>query len=298
MNDLLLSYSQCLDRRLVGGKAQRLADLHRAGINVPPGFAVSTKASEKALESSSLPKVDPNPSARVAKPYHPSPKQRKAFLNSKVFDDLMPQLEARLSDLGAKSYAVRSSSPVEDSKSHPYAGLFDSYLHIPPREVLGNVKRCMLSSFNDRAISYARQQGITLSFDMAVLIVPMVYGDYSGVVFTVSPIQDQMLVIEIVKGLCDKLVLGQVSPLRIHLSRESGQIIEQTGLRLNLTPNLLQSIYQASMEIEELFGTPQDIEFVIENDNVVIVQSRDIPLRGSMMKSYSNIRLNATKDKE
>jgi pyruvate,water dikinase len=277
MTDLIFPYSQATDRKLVGGKAQRLAALHQAGITVPPGFVISTIVSKEALKTSTLPSRGSTSSSPPFKPSSISPKQRKAFYNAQIFEALQPELQTYLSDVGADSYAVRSSAPVEDSELHPFAGLFDSYLHVPQREVLGAVKRCMLSAFNERAISYARQRGVILSFEMAVLVLPMVYGDFSGVVFTASPIEKQMMVIEVVTGLCDKLVLGQVSPLRYNLSRQSGDIQNQAGASFEFDASLIKSIYQVSMEIERLFAKPQDIEFVVENRRVIIVQSRDIP---------------------
>jgi pyruvate,water dikinase len=284
MSELVLSYSQCVDRKLVGGKAQRLGDLYRAGISVPPGIVIPTTVSNNAFEITGLPKYDTTPRAKASKPYQISPKRRKAFFDAKVFEELQSDLETHLGGLGTDSYAVRSSAPVEDSKLLSFAGLFDSYLHVSRREVLGTIKKCILSSFNNRAISYARQQGIVLSFEMAVLIQPMIYGNYSGVVFTVSPVQDRMMLVEIVKGLCDKLVLGQVSPTRYGLLRNSGGIGERTESQFTITSDLLESIYRISMQVEKLFETPQDIEFVIRNDKVIIVQSRDIPPKGHSKK--------------
>src|ERR1051326_8242522 len=116
MDQLLLEYEACVDRRVVGGKAYRIAELWKAGFQVPDGFVIPTTVSKTAIETSSLPKVDPSPKADSAKPYMAPRVKRRRFLNAAIFATLESLLEQRLKRLSTDVFVVRSSSTVEDSE--------------------------------------------------------------------------------------------------------------------------------------------------------------------------------------
>lgn len=281
MNQLLFEYEECIDRTLVGGKAHRVAELWKAGFRVPEGFVVPTIVSKQAIEESSLPKADPKPRANSATPYLAPRLKRRRFLNAAVFESLEKVLDSRLILLTSDAFVVRSSSIVEDSEHHTFAGEFESYLYVTRREVLSTVKRCLLSPLNGRAISYARQSGLVLPFEIAALIQTMVFGDFSGVVFTESPTEPDYMVIELVHGLADKLVQGQAAPFRYHFHRSSGRLRRDGAGTVEVDRKMLGRLYDTAMKVEGLFGRPQDIELTITGGEVILLQARDIPIRRS-----------------
>jgi phosphoenolpyruvate synthase/pyruvate phosphate dikinase len=64
---------------------------------------------------------------------------------------------------------------------------------------------------------------------MAVLVQELIVGSYSGVVFTVSPVNVHQSVVEAVPGLNQGLVDGLVTPERWILERDSGAVVSHTA---------------------------------------------------------------------
>jgi|GEM_PF-3152191 len=92
----------------------------------------------------------------------------------------------RSSDNGTKPIAVRSSALTEDLPGASFAGLYDSYLNIRDYTAfLDALKMCWASTFNDRAVQYYMQKGLSLrDVYMSVLIMELVDAEISGTAFT------------------------------------------------------------------------------------------------------------------
>ena len=89
----------------------------------------------------------------------------------------------KISELGSP-FAVRSSSTAEDSLKFSFAGLFDSFLYVEVKDLIGKIKEVYASLFNERAIEYAYRNSIDLrDIKMAVLVQEMIMGDKFGVGF-------------------------------------------------------------------------------------------------------------------
>ena len=118
---------------------------------------------------------------------------------------------------------------------------------------------------------------------MAVLIQEQVNAEKSGVVFTKNPFNpnDNTLIIEVVKGLGDKLVSGEINPHRYDVNKKNlasfyknGEVFE----RNMLTTDEIALISRCAMQIEDFFNYPQDIEWSIEKGELYIHQSRDLKI--------------------
>jgi pyruvate,water dikinase len=205
-------------------------------------------------------------------------------------------------------YAVRSSATLEDRSDISFAGQADSYLCITGIEsIIESVKGVWQSAFSPRAVIYLHTKGVSLEkMKMAVFIQEMVPSDISGVMFTANVVTrntDEIL-INSTWGIGDTLVSGKVIPdtyvlTKIPLAvsqRERGakskmcvpKIMDdcvQTTLidtpsekstKLSLDDDTLLWIAETGLKIENGYGSPQDIEWCLTGDELVILQSRPI----------------------
>jgi pyruvate,water dikinase len=225
----------------VGGKAASLGELVRAGVAVPPGFAVTVDAFAVAMatvdaggalraEIEALDAADVPGIARVAA------RVRSALAAAPLPDDVAAAISAGYAALGAASsdVAVRSSATVEDSAEASFAGLQDTYLGVSGAPgVLDHVRRCWASLYNDESVAYRRRLRLPeTGVAMAVVVQRMVAPRAAGVMFTRSPVTGDRSVVAIegVWGLGSALVSGDVTPDSWVISKITGEI---TGRRVS-----------------------------------------------------------------
>ena len=294
------------DAALAGGKGAHLGELLRVdGVDVPPGFCVTTDAYRGIVDN------DPailNDIETLARTEHDdvdglralSATIRKALEEAIVPDGLVQQVEAALT--GGGFYAVRSSATAEDLPSASFAGQQDSFLNVPSGDVLEHVKRCWASLFTDRAVSYR----VSHEFDhrrvsMAVVVQRMVVPEVSGVVFTADPVTSNRTVasVEAAFGLGEAVVSGTVNPdvytvrdsrivtkeiatkqLAVHADPGGGtatvDVEEDRRRQPVLTDAQVLELVRCARRIEAHFGAPQDIEWCLTDTGFHIVQSRPI----------------------
>lgn len=144
---------------------------------------------------------------------------------------------------------------------------------------------------------------------MACVIQEMIFGDASGVCLTVHTLTESrdMITIESVFGLGKGIVDGKITPDSFRVRKKDFHIIEKRiGLKENivvpcsnkknqkeaietkklenekskicsLSDEVVKEIAKIATKIEEVYGlVPQDIEFTVKDNEVFILQSRDI----------------------
>jgi len=169
--------------------------------------------------------------------------------------------------------AVRSSATAEDLPDASFAGQHDSFLDVT-EDLIDSIRKCQASIDTDRAKFYREQKGITES-KMAVIVQEMVNTDFAGVMFTVDPIHKKHILIEIVKGLGEKLVSGQVTPNTFFLDKDTLEVVQENVV-FDMDKTILKELAKLGLKVQEYYGKPQDIEFCLEKDKIWLVQSRDI----------------------
>ncbi|MGL1892812.1 MAG: PEP-utilizing enzyme [Spirochaetaceae bacterium] len=164
--------------------------------------------------------------------------------------------------------AVRSSSLCEDSKELSMAGVFDSIVGIKTfTEMLNAIEQCIQSLFSDKAKSLYLEHNISEDrLKMPIIIQSFKRGRPSGVLFTIDPVKmdSSSIIISGVNSICQDFVNGNMETFRDKIIREDYKNSKHSEL------------IEKSLEIEELFECPQDIEWTKTDDELWMLQARPI----------------------
>jgi phosphohistidine swiveling domain-containing protein len=302
-------------RHLVGGKAYSLACLARDGLDVPDALCVSVSAYRDFLRASGLLGKISLELARKSledmrweEVYDSSLRIRQHFALTSLPGALASRLTAALKErFGDRAVAVRSSALAEDSAERSFAGLHESLLAVRgPAAILEAVKTVWSSLWSEGALLYRRQLGLDPEHSaMGVIVQAFVPGEVSGVAFGRSPLNDAEMVIEAVPGLNQGLVDGQVEPDRWIIDRDSGSVrftgaagrtraLRADGQGVGLRPLAgerpgkalldavrLDRVIRLVKRCEELCTLPQDVEWTLSENRLILLQSRAITTRGA-----------------
>ena len=266
------------DLPLVGGKGLNLGKLTRAGFQVPSGFCITTDAYRRSVENLSEQNIS---------------SVKEVSLETDLVESVQKAREALQTD----TVAVRSSATAEDLETASFAGQQDTFLNVHSDELLDAIKGCWASLWSERAISYRRSQGITNEgLAMAVVIQEMCEADVSGVLFTVSPFNENVSIVESNWGLGESVVSGDITPDSFQISRETGEVLERTVTTKqemitasgvtevsteqqdvsSLTDSQLEELAQLGIQVERFYGQPMDIEWALSDGKFVLLQARSI----------------------
>ncbi len=234
-----LDDDRALDATVAGGKATALARAHRSGAPTLPARVITTAVSEHHDAGGAVADI-----AAIA--------------------DVVGTM------VGAdRPLAVRSSSVAEDQASSSQAGQFETVLDVVGTEALYEAVEVVLRS---RARADAADQPI------AVLVQPMVEPEVAGVAFGVDPVSgrtDRRAVVA-VRGRPDALVGGEVDGSRWLLDTR-GHVLEadlHDGVRVATAR--LRELVALGDRLEEVFGAPQDVEWAVVGEKLVLFQSRPV----------------------
>lgn len=211
------------------------------------------------------------------------------------------------------SFAVRSSATAEDLPEASFAGQQDSYLNIRGwQDLLNACLKCYASLYTDRAIKYREDNGFAHEqVALSIGIQLMVRADQaaSGVNFTLDPGTGfrEVVLITGAWGLGENVVQGTINPDEFYVFKhtlrqdkyaiishqlgskaktmvysESGNGIinidtpEKKQEQYVLSDEEIMTLAHWSVQIEEHYGRPMDIEWAKDGPNgqLFIVQAR------------------------
>jgi pyruvate, water dikinase len=321
----VLSLEQAWDHPdLVGYKAFSLARIIRQStIPVPPGFVVTISAYQSYLEENDLPDIIEKQLRTLNLQRHESLQKassiiRKAILDGSIPSEVENSIVSMLENIGSKvdfpPWAVRSSAVGEDGEVS-FAGQYDTLLNVSREDIFTAYKTVLAGKYSIRALTYRLHNGISdAETPMAVLFLPMIDARNSGVVYTLDPLdkcEGSCIVICAVPGLGGSLVDGASVPDIILVSRhdtthfldkqaaiEKNKLVSHTTLQkeaeeLCLDDQSAMILAKWGLELENLAGIPQDIEWTQDQENkLFILQSRTIP---QSIETSDKIDLNVSK---
>jgi len=313
---LVVNLAEAADPSRAGGKGHGLYSLLKLGFNVPPGFVVTSAAYRRAaaaaavraaigtFESHAAPARVPSPQASAA-----LERVRSAFIDTAIDVEVRAEIDAAWELLvesapGEIVVACRSSAIGEDSRDASYAGQHATRLGL--RDIAGVLRaigECWASYWTDQAVAYRRRVGAG-PLAMAVVVQRVIRAELSGVAFTVNPVTGDPgeVVVNSTYGLGESVVSGSVTPDTYVVRKSDGELLaseisESKSVMLevgksggtveravepalaaasSLSPGQLAEVVARAIEIESRSGSPQDIEWAIENGELFLLQARPV----------------------
>lgn len=191
----LVPLPDAVDEREFGGKAVQLGAAVRAGLPVPPGWAISARDAVTLTATLTVTgrsdDGDTRPPASVT-----------------AWCDLWRGID----DPGP--FAVRSSAIGEDSGTASFAGAHLSVLGVRDVAAFEDAVRLVHASADAAgARAYRERLGLAADLEMAVVVQRLVEADVAGVMFTRHPVTGaEEIVVEATWGLGDAVASGIVTP--------------------------------------------------------------------------------------
>lgn len=258
-----LEDTEARDPGVAGSKAAALARTRARGLPVIPGFVVTTSAHADYLAAG------------------------RSF--TPRLESALERAWADFSDRGATAVVVRSSSTVEDVSSSSMAGRFRSVLDVRTSEDFLDAVRRVWASADEVGQGPEPQP-------MGILVQRHLSPDRSGVMFGVDPVTGDRstMAVDAVVGGPDKLVSGQVAAQHYVLTRR-GRLTSMDHQPLRhllpherplLNPRDVLALARLARTAERVFGTPQDIEWAItDDDELWLLQSRPVTATAAVASS-------------
>ena len=256
------------DEAEFGGKAVNLARALRAGLSVPPGYALSFEWVEAVTRDDAT---------------------------------VLAELESAFGKMKTP-IAVRSSAVGEDSEGASFAGQHLSVLNVATfSHLISAVAEVVQSALTPSAQSYREKLGVEGPPRMGVVLQELLNSDAAGVMFTRNPLNGvEERVIEAAWGLGEVVVAGLVIPDYYRLSPE-GEILEcrvgekDVELRLLaeggteevevptqranariLDDTDLLNLHRLALRCESVYGKGLDIEWGLAEGTLSLLQCRSI----------------------
>lgn len=259
---------QATSRARYGGKAVQLGEALRAGLPVPPGFAIEAELVEEIARG-----------------------QRHAV---EILATPLEQIRYPV--------AVRSSAAEEDSRGASFAGQHVTLLNLRDHDgVIEAIRSVYHSAHSPAALSYRARMGVASLPAIAVIVQQLVLADTAGVLFSRNPLTGaEERVIEATWGLGEAVVAGLVTPDQFRLS-PAGEILERRAgekdlmirwcdeggteevdvpasrvRTLCLDDTQLLRLHELTQRCEQVFSGQHDIEWAFVGPSLFLLQRRDV----------------------
>ena len=168
-SNYLLSLNARLSKKSIGNKAASLQFLNNNGCEIPLSFVIQGKAFDEYL---------------IKK------------------QEVVDRIKKELDKLPNHSFAIRSSTNIEDSDDFSHAGQFGTFLNVHGTgEILDAVIKVWQSAMPKNDDKYFEKTGGKKSVSCAVIIQKMVDSKLAGVSFSKNPVNNlQETIIEANEG--------------------------------------------------------------------------------------------------
>jgi phosphohistidine swiveling domain-containing protein len=249
------------DAATAGHKAANLGALARLGLPVPPGVVIAAGEGDEGLA---------------------------------------PAVAEAISILGDVPVAVRSSALAEDLEGASFAGQYETLLDVHGAQAIVDAVRRVRGGADDaRVAAYRSAHGPTGLSGIAVLLMPMIKPQASGVAFTAHPLtgEREETVVSATKGLGEQLVGGEATGEQ-WIVRDGRAMRDRRASVEVLDEQQALAVAELARRVEACFdGVPQDIEWAFAEDELYLLQARPMtalpepvrwesPLPGGLTRNF------------
>ncbi len=229
-------------KHLIGGKGASLADMTRAGLNVPPGFTISAECCDYYYRHDRRWPDDLEAEVRAnlarleqlsGRNFGVGARPLLVAVRSGAMQS-MPGMMDTVLNVGLNPDCVRAMAEragAAEGASETYRQFVAMFTHaigvsaaaipIDPWIMLRAAINAVFESWNsERAVTYRRHHQIDGLLGTAVTVQVMCPAEVAGVMFTANPVsQAAEIIIESSFGLGEAIVLGKVTPDRFVLDK-------------------------------------------------------------------------------
>ena len=311
----------------VGSKMANLGEIkNRLSLKMPAGFAITSYAYERFIEHNDL-QVEINRRFQSAdvdhmeRLYTLSSEIQQHIIRSTVPEDLADAIMEAWMRIEEETgnditVALRSSAVGEDVAGSTFAGQYRSVLNVSKENINHAYKEVIASKYSLQAITYRLNRGFKdEDIPMCVGCLSMVDAVAGGVTYSRNPFDtsDDSIFINAAWGLpksvvdgsdaCDLFIVSREEPMGI--IRQDIRVKERKFVcfphegvcRMDLTGNAknlpaieqgqIYALAKLAVKIEELYATPQDIEWAVDSDGTIyILQCRPLQQTEIQKRDY------------
>ena len=277
------------DRSTWGGKSLNLLKLGQSTeFTIPDGVAVSTDAYEQYtdhIEAQTGQDID-----QIVTDSH-MPVEKRAETAQQLIeqtplpDNLQDTIEDDIAHL--ETPVIARSSAIHEDGDDSYAGRLES-ISADSIDTIGEAIRGVYkSAVSERALSYLDQTTNTTTGSVGVLIQEHIDHDHGGVIYSTSPKDPESVYIEVADSAeavvdgdhVDSIEVEDRFGGSIKYLRDGERIEDPEDYRLR--QDQLAALNETAGEIEDLMNheepaTPYDIEFAIADEQIYILQAREL----------------------
>jgi pyruvate,water dikinase len=260
--------------------------LTKKGINIPNGFATTSKAFNLFLHENNLEDALRNTLNKLDKKAYSNlndigQEARELILNGTFSEKFSQAIIDAYKNLCNNDYfevAVRSSATAEDLPEASFAGQHDSFLNIKGEDhLLIAVKDCFASLYTNRAIKYREDKGFKhQDIALSVGIQKMVRSDKgcSGVGFTLEPESgfENIILLSGVWGLGENIVQGLVNPDEFYVFKPTLRLGKDAIIQRKMGNKAKTMVYAESNNHSSIMNT----DTPLEKQNQYILTDKDI----------------------
>ncbi len=220
--------------------------------------------------------------------------------------ELVDFIKKAYQQLNCTCISVRSSALDEDGAGHSFAGQLSSYLFIESFEdTLESIRKCWASAFSERSLVYRFENKLELfNINVAVVLQNMIFAETAGVLFSADPISKNPdhAIINAVFGVGEGLVSGHLEGDNYKVDKSNAAVIEseinpqneiftrdqnEKGLKIlpfdaekgsesTLNPAQITELTAMAKKLEDIYQSPQDIEWAYKDGELYLLQTRPI----------------------
>ena len=286
---------------LVGRKCANLGEMTKLGMKVPPGFAVSAEGYRKFMELTGLKEkiqtffasLGPDLRHSVSKQIEASRGTIERIKATPVPAVIADEIAENYRKLCAQCNLPNVAVAVRSSGAVSMPGQMETYLNVQGEaDVVRRVIEVWESSFTTRAIAFRLEKNMPVDqAPIGVAVIKMVNAKSAGVALTVIPTTSDVnrVIIEGNWGLGESVVSGEITPDNFIVDKATRSIEKtiakkvlqvtfngrgtkkaEVPAHLQELPCLedpeIQEIVRIALNVEQHFGVPQDMEWVVDKD--------------------------------